>query len=143
MSASIEQDLTINHHTNGLASSIGIATVVFPLSESVQTLLEIHAHTISNGHSQSLSTNLNNIIKISEIIWQFKACCGHTVVKCSANIVAKIVLSLENYTEYTSMQYLVQHASDISASKPLGLVSSNRTSYIFMFFVPGLTVNQI
>ncbi len=143
MSAPTEQDPTINHHTNGLASSIGIATVVFPLSESVQTLLGVHAHTISNGHSQSLSTNLNNIIKISEIIWQSKACCGHTVVKCSANIVAKIVPSLEDYTEYTSMQYLVQHAPDIPAPKPLGLVSSNRTSYIFMSFVPGLTVNQI
>ena len=38
---------------------------------------------------------------------------------------------------------LAQHAPDIPAPKPLGLVSSNRTSYIFMSFVPGLTVNQI
>jgi len=68
MSAPTEQDPTINHHTNGLASSIGIATVVFPLSESVQTLLGVHAHTISNGQSQPLSINLSNIIKISEII---------------------------------------------------------------------------
>ncbi len=143
MSASTEQDLIINHHTNELTSSIDIATIVFSLSESVQTLLETHAHNISNEQSQSLSINLSNIIKISEIIWQFKACCDHAIVKCSANIVAKIVLSFENYTEYISMQYLVQHASDISTSKSLSLMSSNRTSYIFMFFVLNLTVNQI
>ncbi len=143
MSVSIEQDLIINYHMNELISSIDIATIMFSLSESVQTLLEIHAHIISNEHSQSLLINLNNIIKISEIIWQFKTCCDHMIIKCSANIVAKIVLSLENYTEYISMQYLVQHASDISTLKSLSLMSSNRTSYIFMFFVFDLIVNQI
>ena len=139
----MEQDLIINHRTNELTSSIDIATVVFPLSKSVQTLLRVHAHDISNEQPQSLSVNLSNIIKISEIIWQSKACCGHAVVKCSANIVAKIVLSFEDYTEYISLQYLAQHAPDIPAPKPLGLMASNGTSYIFMFFVPGLIVNQI
>ncbi len=143
MSVSIEQDLIINYHMNELTSSIDIATIMFSLSESVQTFLEIHAHIISNEHSQSLLINLNNIIKISEIIWQFKTCCDHTIIKCSANIVAKIVLSLENYTEYISMQYLVQHASNISTLKSLSLMSSNRTFYIFMFFVFDLIVNQI
>lgn len=41
------------------------------------------------------------------------------------------------------MQCLPQHALEILAPKPLGLIVSNRTSYIFMFFVPGLTINKI
>jgi len=140
MSAPAEQHSSANHRTSEFTSSIGATTIVFHLLESVQDLLGVHTHDISTLRSQSLSINLGNIIESSQIIWQSKACCGHAVVRCSTKIVVKIVPNLDDYTEYTSMQYLAQHAPEIPAPKPLGLVLSNRTSYIFMSFVPGLTV---
>jgi len=121
---------------------MGVTTVVFPLSESVQELLGVNSHDITM-QSQSLSINLATTIESSQIIWQSKACCGHAVVRCSTDIVAKIVPNLEDYTEYTSVQYLAQHTPQIPIPKPLGLVVSNTTSYIFMSFVPGITVDRI
>lgn len=108
-------------------SSVGKVTVVFPLSESVQDLLGISTHDVTT-QSLSLSSKLTTTIESSQILWQSKACYGHAVVKCSADIVAKIVPCLEDYTEYTSMQYLEQHAPQVPIPKPLGLVVSNTTS---------------
>ena len=51
--------------------------------------------------------------------------------------------NFDDYTEYTSMQYLAQHAPEIPVPKPLGLLVSNRTSYIFMSFIPGVTIDQV
>jgi len=141
MSAPAEQHSLANHRTSELTSSIGATTVVSPLSDSVQILLGVHTH--STMQPQSLSINLRNTIESSQVIWQSKACCGHAVVKCTTRIVVKIVPNFDDHTEYTSMQYLAQHAPEIPAPKPLGLVTSNKTSYIFMSFVPGLTVDKI
>ncbi len=143
MNTPAERYSSANHRTSELTSSIGATTVVFPLSESVQHLLGIHTDDISTLQPQSLSTNLRDIIESGQVIWQSKACCGHAVIKCTTSIVVKIVPNLDDYTEYTSMQYLAQHAPEIPAPKPLGSVNSNGTSYIFISFVPGVTVDKI
>lgn len=143
MNTPAERYSSANYRTSELTSSIGATTVVFPLSESVQHLLGVHTHDISTLQPQSLSTNLRDIIESGQVIWQSKACCGHAVIKCTTSIVVKIVPNLDDYTEYTSMQYLAQHAPEIPAPKPLGSVISNGTSYIFMSFVPGVTVDKI
>ncbi|KAL8838835.1 MAG: hypothetical protein Q9170_001990 [Blastenia crenularia] len=121
-------------------SSINSAEIIFPLSQSVETLLRTHTVDISTFH---LSMSLSTAIESSEIIWQSKACQGHLVVKCNSEIVVKIVPNLDDHTEYTTMQYLARHASAIPAPKPLGLILSNNTSYIFMSYVPGLTVDAV
>ena len=141
-SAPAEQHVALNHLTNDLTSSMGVTVVVFPLSESVRDLLGVSTHDITI-QSRSLSINLATTIESSEIIWQSKACQSHAVVRCSADIVVKIVPNLEDYTEYTSMQYLTRHAPLIPIPKPLGLVVSNTSSYIFMSFVQGISVSQI
>ena len=142
ISAPAEHHDENNHHKSKLISSLGVTSVVFPLSESVQDLLGVSIHNITT-QSPSLSINLATTIKSSQIIWQSKACYGHAVVRCSADIVAKIVPSLDDYTEYTSMQYLARHAPQIPVPKLLGLVVSNTTSYIFMSFIPGITIDKI
>ncbi|KAI4167669.1 MAG: hypothetical protein LQ343_007023 [Gyalolechia ehrenbergii] len=137
------QHVADDHSSSDLADSIGTTAVTFALSESVQTLLGVHTDGVKDLCSQSMSINLSKVIKASEIIWQSEACRGHAVVKCSSDIVLKIVPDPEDHTEYTSMQYLAQNAPAIPAPKPLGLLASNSTSYIFMSFVPGLTVDKI
>ena len=114
------------------------------MSNSVQDLLGANTHDIKiSPFHQSLSINLRSLIETSEIIWQSKACPGHAVIKCSANVVVKIVPNQEDYTEYTSMQYLMDQIPELPAPRPLGLIVSNGTSYIFMSFVPGLTLDTI
>lgn len=132
MNATTEQTFPINHGTSELASSVGVTTIMFPLSESVWDLLGASEHDSTNLQSLSISIKLSNAIKTSQIIWQSQACPGHAVVRCSASIVAKIVSKLEDYTEYTSMQYIMEHAPVIPAPRPLGLLASEGTSYIFV-----------
>lgn len=55
----------------------------------------------------------------------------------------KIVPNIEDYTEYTSMHYLAKNSPQIPVPEPLGLVVSNTRSYIFMSFVPGITIDRI
>lgn len=116
---------------------------MFPLSESVRDLLQVGTHDKRVIQPQFLSIKLSNMIESSEVIWKSETCSGCAVIRCSEKIVAKIVPEINDYTEYTSMQYLEEHAPEIPAPRPLGLLVSKTTSYIFMSFVPGLTVNKI
>lgn len=90
-----------------------------------------------------VSTQLQQIIANGKILWRLSGCSGHAVVKCDSAIVVKIVPRLEDYNEYNTLEYLVKHASTIPAPKPLGLLASKDTGYIFMSFIPGQTVRAI
>ncbi|KAJ6180593.1 hypothetical protein N7519_011054 [Penicillium mononematosum] len=50
----------------------------------------------------------------------------------SPKVVVKAVRNMEDYTEYTTLQYLDSHKSSIPAPKPLGVVLMSRISFIFM-----------
>lgn len=91
-----KQCYAIKHRTSELTPSIGSARVVFPLVESVQDLLRVHTHDISTLQPQSLSINLSNAIKSSEIIWQSKACSRNAVVRSSTEVVVKIVPNIDD-----------------------------------------------
>lgn len=118
-----------------------IASVVFPLSDSVQEILEIS--TSVEQCPRHTARAIHNLTKRSPTIWQSQACRKHAVFRCNNNVIVKVVPDLKDYTEYTSMQYLWEHAPDIPAPRPLGLVDLNATSYIFMSFVPGLTLDKV
>lgn len=64
------------------------------------------------------------------------------VVKCNEDIVAKVVTGNKDYTEYTSMQYLMKQAPDIPALRPHGLVAFGPFRVIFMSYIPGTTLAQ-
>ena len=78
-----------------------------------------------------------------EILWRSKACVSHAVIKCSLNVVVKIVPGLEDYTESTSMQYLEENIPEIPAPRYLGLITVGEMSYIFMLFISGTTLDKI
>ena len=139
----ISQNVTDDQSLSELADSIGTTVVTIALSESVRHLLGVHTGGVEDSRFQSLSSNLSKVINASEIIWQSKACRGHAVLRCSSDIVLKIVPDHEDHTEYTSMQYLAQNIPAFPAPKPLGLLASNSTTYLFMSLIPGLTVDKI
>ena len=95
------------------------------------------------SHPDALSVALRTAITAGEIIWQSSVCEEHAVVKLSPTIVVKIVPSFDDYTEYTSMQYLAEHRASIPAPKPLGLLRSEKIAYFFMTYIPGVSVEKV
>lgn len=123
-------------------SSDSTAAVVFPLSPPVQGLLGASAEELSVA-SSSLWNKLYNLIDIGRIIWQNGPRGGVTVIRCVADVVVKIVPNFVDYTEYTTMIYLGRHAPEVPAPKPLGVMTSEKVAYIFMSFVPDLTLESV
>ena len=68
--------------------------------------------------------------------------CG-MIFKCEPGTIAKVVRGAEDYTEYTTLQYLQDHMPDIPAPRPLGLLRMGRLSIIFMSYMPGKTLETV
>ncbi|OJD19625.1 hypothetical protein AJ78_00482 [Emergomyces pasteurianus Ep9510] len=91
------------------------ATVVFPLSETVTTLLERLWESPTRG----------------------------VVVKCNKEVIVKVITGDNNdTTEYTTMPYLAEHAPEIPAPKPHGLIRFGPFHAIFMSYIPDMTLAQ-
>lgn len=132
---------------NSTAARLGLCsdstvTVVFPLSEQIQRLLGAQTHELS-AKSTSLWTKLYEIIDDGDVIWPNEPCGGVAVIKCSADIVVKMIPNYHDYTEYTALQYLRQHAPEVSVPEPLGALVSGKTVYLFMTFIPGPTLESV
>ena len=126
----------------GLPSANSIA-VVFPLSEVLQRLLGVQESELSEA-SASLWIKLCSLINTGELIWpKNEERGGVSVVKFSKDAVVKIVPNFEDYTEYTTLQYLRRHAPDIPVPTPLGVLMAAKTAYIFMSYVPGPTLDSV
>ena len=137
------QDSMINTTATDLGlSSASTAAVVFPLSEAVERLLGAQTHEIG-VESSSLWSKLYGIIDASEVIWRNGLSGGVAVMKCSSDTVVKMIPNFEDFTEYTALQYLRQHAPDIPIPEPLGAMMSQQTAYIFMSFIPGPTLESV
>lgn len=65
------------------------------------------------------------------------------VLKCSPTVALKIVLNLDNFTEYTTLQYLEIHKPNIPAPRPLGLIRLGKCILIFMSLMPGTTLGVV
>ena len=133
----------INTTATGLGlSSASTAFVLFPLSEAVQQLLGTEENE-SGVESSSLWTKLYGIIDASEVIWSNGSSGGVAVMRCNSDTVVKMIPNYEDFTEYTALQFLRRHASDIPIPEPLGAVISKQTAYIFMSFIPGPTLESV
>ena len=80
------------------------------------------------------------MISNSEKLWE--GLTRGVVLKCNDELMAKIIGGNSDYTEYTSIQNLAQHAPDIPAPKPHGLVKFSSASIIFMTYFPSRTLEQ-
>ncbi|KAI2888630.1 hypothetical protein CBS63078_10470 [Aspergillus niger] len=118
------------------------ATIIYPLSQKVIALLAqfsgLGDEPTSAGNSLMLS--LKGLLWSSKKLWENPA--RGVVVKCDEDIVAKAVTGNNDYTEYTSMQYLMNQAPDIPAPRPHGLVAFGPFRVIFMSYIPGTTLAQ-
>lgn len=121
---------------------VDTATVVSPLSEEVQSLLarctSRPGADAADAENHSLPNALKHLLWISPKLWgcHFRG----VVVQCSNDVVAKVIMGNNNYTEYTSMEYLKEKAPDIPAPRPHGLVALGPFRVIFMSYIPGVTL---
>ena len=123
--------------------SANSTAVGFPLSEVLQQLLGVQESELSTV-SASLWTKLCSLINAGELIWpKNEERGGVSVVKCSEDAVVKIVPNFEDYTEYTTLQYLRRHAPEIPVPTPLGVLVAGKTAYIFMSYIPGPTLDSV
>lgn len=77
----------------------------------------------------------------SSKLWELTAR-GVVVNKCNEDIVAKVITGNKNYIEYTSLQFLAEHALDIPASRPHGLIAFGPFRVIFMIYIPNMTLTE-
>ncbi|OAL43414.1 hypothetical protein IQ07DRAFT_299677 [Pyrenochaeta sp. DS3sAY3a] len=106
------------------------ATVLFPLSESVRSLIA------SDDDESSLAHSARRLVEQSKIIWKPKFGTHKIVLKFSPSIALKIILNMDDFTEYTALQYLEEHKPNIPSPRPLGLIRLGKCFLIFMTFVP-------
>ena len=77
-------------------------TVVFPLSDEVNSLLAKYA-----GGGCSFIASLKQLIWDSPKLWESPI--RGIVVKCSDHVVAKVLYGTGDHTEYSALQYLADH----------------------------------
>lgn len=113
------------------------ATVLFPLSESTKSLI------LSDPEHSDLTHGVRRLVQHSEVIWMPPFGTFSIVLKCSPTVALKIVLNLDNFTEYTTLQYLEIHKPNIPAPRPLGLIRLGKCILIFMSLMPGTTLGAV
>lgn len=123
-------------------SPASTAVVVHPLSDAVQELLGAQTHEMS-AESPSLWSKLYETIDASEIFWGNGLSGGVVVMKCTSDMVVKMIPNFEDFTEYTTLQHLRRQAPDIPIPEPLGLMTSKQTAYIFMSYIPGPNLESV
>ena len=118
------------------------AIIVHPLSEKVINLLAQCSGLEDKPDidEEPLVLSLRTLLWKSTKLWESPI--RGVVVKCDEHIVAKVITGNKDYTEYTSMQFLMEQAPYIPAPRPHGLVAFGPFRVIFMSYVPGITLAQ-
>ncbi|KAK6516477.1 hypothetical protein TWF506_006384 [Arthrobotrys conoides] len=116
----------------------GETRVIYPLSSQVKALLEIDE---DNEHPTLLEP-LARLVKKGEVLFCTQNARSKYVIKCSEDIVLKSATLDKTLTEYTTLLYLQEHRPGIPVPKPHGLIISGNYSYIFMSYVPGVTLDK-
>jgi hypothetical protein len=97
----------------------------------------------AEGLPAGLSQKVFEVLQSSEVLWKAPFARQKGVFKCSADIVVKAIRNMEHYTEYTTLQYLDRHKSNIPAPKPLGLVRMSGISLIFMSYMRSTPLGEV
>jgi hypothetical protein len=118
------------------------AIPVYPLSDETTKFLSQYMRPDSKSEdlSQALVHVLSQMISSCEKLWEFPT--RGVVLKCNATLVAKIIRGNHDYTEYTAMKYLAEHAPDIPAPKPHGLAKFDSVRILFMTYFPSMTLES-
>ncbi|KFY99853.1 hypothetical protein V500_01250 [Pseudogymnoascus sp. VKM F-4518 (FW-2643)] len=111
-------------------------------SAFLASLLEPHASFKTLLDSpENLKEAIKQMLAQPEKLWEDPI--RGVVLKCNDNLAVKVVRGYNDPTEYTSMQYLAEHAPDIPAPKPHGFIKLDTIHVIFMTFIPSVTLEKV
>ncbi|KAJ5130282.1 uncharacterized protein N7515_006321 [Penicillium bovifimosum] len=118
------------------------AEIIFPLSNDVTALLAAFSDA-SNGYigtEQSLLSAIRRLLWESKILWESPI--RGIVVQCNDDIVAKVIGTNGDYTEYTALRYLAEQIPEIPAPRPYGMIVFGSFCMIFMSYIPSMTLTE-
>jgi hypothetical protein len=118
-----------------------LVEVVHPLSEQVEKLLA--DHTPVEVEKDEFQNPLSKLLWRCEILWKSTFPRNKMVFKCGPDIVVKAIRNADDYTEFTTLQYLEKNKPTVPAPRPLGLLRTNRISLVFMSYIPEMTLGEI
>ena len=122
-------------------------TTIDRLADSVRELVKskmtsINTSTIIETEARFF-TALIALIQDAEVVSLGPVPSRRMVVKCGSNTIAKAVWGAEEFTEYTTLQYFLEHRPSIPAPRPLGLLRMGRVSILFTSHLPGTTLETV
>jgi hypothetical protein len=123
-------------------AGVETAEIIFPLSKDVTTML-IPFSDFSDGYmstEQPLLSVLRRMLWNSKTLWENPI--RGIVVQCNDDIIAKVITTNGDYTEYTALRYLEEQVPEIPAPRPHGLVKFGTFCMIFMSYIPSMTLSQ-
>lgn len=133
---------TISQRDSLIALPSHPANIIHPLSVVAKAVLGLPGD-MSTIPGSSTTTALARLLESSEVLWRAESSSHRYVVKCGAGIIVKCGHNNEDFTEYTSIQYLETHKPQIPAPRPHGLVVSGNLAFIFMSLIPGSTLAEV
>lgn len=111
---------------------------MFLLSSEVTSLLSNYEDNDKSRHP--LLASLKKLIWDSPTLWESPT--RGVVVKCSDQVVAKVVTGTGEYTEYSALRYLEEKLPDIPAPRPYGLIEFKPFRAVFMSYIPSMTLED-
>lgn len=117
--------------------------MLHPPSEDLENLARTlrTAGTLSDAGLHR--ADLQNVLHQSMIVWKSESNPSHFVAKCSPGLAVKCMSSEKDKTEFTSLLYLEQHAPDLHVPRVHGFVQCGGFAFLFMSFVPGVTLESV
>ena len=118
------------------------AEIIYALSDETRKVLSSSMEPDSGSEliEASIVILLSRMILSCEELWEFPT--RGVVLKCNSRLAAKIIKGNNDYTEYTSMQYLEEHAPDVPAPRPHGLVKFGSARIMSMTYFPSTTLES-
>ncbi|KAK7894619.1 hypothetical protein LTR67_006381 [Exophiala xenobiotica] len=119
--------------------------ILEPPSTAVQDLISSKMVTptcLTDSEKDSqFNTSLLRLLRESKVVGKSPIPSRRMVVKCNVHIVAKLVWGAEDFTEHTTLRYLLEHKPNLPVSKPLGLLRMGPVLMTFMSYLPGTTLD--
>ncbi|KAJ9612831.1 hypothetical protein H2204_014874 [Knufia peltigerae] len=112
--------------------------IPFEFSAALKILLGLE--TLEHGE---VHRELQRVLKEGEVIWRSQFNENFVVIRCNDDIAVKVIRQTTDLTEFTALHYFEKHAPDLPCPKGLGVISDSRFTYIFMTYMPGVTLDTI
>jgi aminoglycoside phosphotransferase (APT) family kinase protein len=128
-----------------LLESASSPIVLSPLSDAAKTLIFGDGGDGGvSGDRDSLGKGLRRVLEQGEVLAVLRGRGGvlRYGSKSTVDIAIKIVPASAAGSEYSTLQYLAEHAPDFPAPKPHGLIELDGSVLILMSYIPSVTLRN-